>query len=157
MRVVIAEDSMLLRQGIVRVLESAGFDVVGEAGGADELLRQVRERRPDVAVIDIRMPPDHVDEGLRAARAIRAEQPGVGVLDLSDDAPVETAEEVAARIEAALEFVEPERLQVAPDCGMKYLPRDVAFAKLLALVEGAERVRARLTGPGASPGSRPAP
>jgi DNA-binding NarL/FixJ family response regulator len=82
-RVVIAEDSVLLRQGIVRVLEGAGFEVAGEAGDADELLRQVRELRPDVAVVDIRMPPDHVDEGLRAARAIRAEQPGVGVLVLS--------------------------------------------------------------------------
>ena len=68
----------------------------------------------------------------------------LGVLDLSGDAPVETAGEVAARIEAALAFIAPERLQVAPDCGMKYLPRDVAFAKLRALVEGAAQVRARL-------------
>jgi 5-methyltetrahydropteroyltriglutamate--homocysteine methyltransferase len=68
----------------------------------------------------------------------------LGVLDLSDDAPVETADEVAARIDAALEHIEPERLQVAPDCGMKYLPRDVAYAKLAALVEGAAQVRARL-------------
>jgi 5-methyltetrahydropteroyltriglutamate--homocysteine methyltransferase len=68
----------------------------------------------------------------------------LGVLDLSDDAPAETADQVAARIEAALEFIAPERLQVAPDCGMKYLPRDVAFAKLRALVEGAAQVRARL-------------
>jgi 5-methyltetrahydropteroyltriglutamate--homocysteine methyltransferase len=66
------------------------------------------------------------------------------VLDLADDAPAETAEEVAARIEAALQFIAPERLQVAPDCGMKYLPRDVALAKLRALVDGAELVRARL-------------
>jgi 5-methyltetrahydropteroyltriglutamate--homocysteine methyltransferase len=65
----------------------------------------------------------------------------LGVLDLSDDAPVETPDEIAARIRAALEFIEPERLQVAPDCGMKYLPRDVAYAKLEALVEGARRVR----------------
>jgi 5-methyltetrahydropteroyltriglutamate--homocysteine methyltransferase len=69
----------------------------------------------------------------------------LGVLDLSDDAPPETAKEVAARIDAALDFIEPERLQVAPDCGMKYLPRDVAFAKLRALVEGAAIVRARLS------------
>jgi 5-methyltetrahydropteroyltriglutamate--homocysteine methyltransferase len=68
----------------------------------------------------------------------------LGVLDLADDAPVETADEVAARIAAALEHIEPERLQVAPDCGMKYLPRDVAYAKLAALVEGAAQVRARL-------------
>jgi 5-methyltetrahydropteroyltriglutamate--homocysteine methyltransferase len=69
----------------------------------------------------------------------------LGVLDLSDDSPPETADEVAARIEGALAFIEPERLQVAPDCGMKYLSRDVAFAKLTALVEGAARVRARVS------------
>jgi 5-methyltetrahydropteroyltriglutamate--homocysteine methyltransferase len=69
----------------------------------------------------------------------------LGVLDLSDDAPPETADEVAARIEAALGHIEPERLQVAPDCGMKYLARDVALAKLRALVEGAAMVRARLS------------
>jgi 5-methyltetrahydropteroyltriglutamate--homocysteine methyltransferase len=68
----------------------------------------------------------------------------LGVLDLADDAPVETADEVAARIDAALEHIAPERLQVAPDCGMKYLPRDVALAKLAALVAGADRVRSRL-------------
>jgi 5-methyltetrahydropteroyltriglutamate--homocysteine methyltransferase len=68
----------------------------------------------------------------------------LGVLDLADDAPVETAGDVAARIEAALEHVAPERLQVAPDCGMKYLPRDVALAKLQALVDGARQVRDRL-------------
>jgi 5-methyltetrahydropteroyltriglutamate--homocysteine methyltransferase len=80
--------------------------------------------------------------------SILRELPGktviLGVLDLSDDAPVETADEVAARIDAALEHIEPERLQVAPDCGMKYLPRDVAYAKLAALVAGAAQVRARL-------------
>ena len=68
----------------------------------------------------------------------------VGVLDLSDDAGVETSEQVAQRIERALEVVPAERLQVGPDCGMKYLPREVAYAKLLALVEGAAHVRARL-------------
>jgi 5-methyltetrahydropteroyltriglutamate--homocysteine methyltransferase len=80
--------------------------------------------------------------------SILREVPGktviLGVLDLSDDAPAETAGEVAARIEAALEHIEPERLQVAPDCGMKYLPRDVAYAKLRALVEGAALINARL-------------
>ena len=61
MRVVIAEDSLLLRRGAIRLLEDAGFAVVGEAGDADELLRIVRAERPDVAVVDIRMPPTHVD------------------------------------------------------------------------------------------------
>jgi DNA-binding NarL/FixJ family response regulator len=83
LRVVVAEDSLLLRAGVVHVLEDAGFTVVAEAGDADELMREVREHRPDVAVTDIRMPPSHSDEGLRAARAIRAELPGTGVLVLS--------------------------------------------------------------------------
>jgi DNA-binding NarL/FixJ family response regulator len=83
LRVVVAEDSLLTRAGVVRVLEETGFDVVGEARDADELLTQVREHRPDVAVTDIRMPPTHTDEGLRAAAAIRSEHPSTAVLVLS--------------------------------------------------------------------------
>ena len=83
LRVVVAEDSFLLRAGVVRVLEGAGMKVVGEAGDAEELLGQVRLHRPDVAVTDIRMPPTQTDEGVRAAAAIRAELPGTGVLVLS--------------------------------------------------------------------------
>jgi 5-methyltetrahydropteroyltriglutamate--homocysteine methyltransferase len=81
---------------------------------------------------------------LSVLREIRDKTVILGVIDLSDDAAVETPGEVAARIEAALQFIAPERLQVAPDCGMKYLPRDVAFAKLRALAEGAAQVRARI-------------
>ena len=83
MRVVLAEDSVLLREGIARLLEDSGFEVVGRAGDAEDLLRKVRAHKPDVAVVDIRMPPTHTDEGLRAARVIRAELPGTGVLVLS--------------------------------------------------------------------------
>jgi DNA-binding NarL/FixJ family response regulator len=83
MRVVVAEDSVLLREGVVRVLAEAGFDVVGQAGDAEDLVRKVRAHRPDVAVVDIRMPPDNTDDGLRAARRIREELPGTGVLLLS--------------------------------------------------------------------------
>jgi len=83
MRVVIADDSVLLRRGAVRLLEDAGFEVVGEAGDGEDLLRKVRAHKPDVAVVDIRMPPTHVDEGLQAARVIREDLPGVGVLMLS--------------------------------------------------------------------------
>jgi len=79
----VAEDSFLLRAGIVRVLEDTGFLVVGEARDAQELLEQVREHRPDVVVTDIRMPPSHTDEGLRAAAVIRAEHPAIGVVVLS--------------------------------------------------------------------------
>jgi DNA-binding NarL/FixJ family response regulator len=80
---VVAEDSVLLREGIVRILEDAQIEVVGQAGDADDLLRKVRAHSPDVAITDIRMPPDHSDEGLRAAHEIRAELPDVGVLVLS--------------------------------------------------------------------------
>jgi DNA-binding NarL/FixJ family response regulator len=82
-RVVVADDSFLLRAGVVRVLEATGFVVVGEAGDATELLDQVREHRPDVVVTDIRMPPTQTDEGVRAAAAIRAEFPQTGVVVLS--------------------------------------------------------------------------
>jgi DNA-binding NarL/FixJ family response regulator len=83
LRVVVAEDSFLVRAGIVRVLEAAGLVVVGEAADAGELLDEVRRLAPDVVVTDIRMPPTHTDEGLRAAAAIRAESPGTGVVVLS--------------------------------------------------------------------------
>ena len=83
MRVVLAEDSVLLREGIARILGEAGIDVVGQAGDADDLLRKVRAHKPDVAITDIRMPPSHTDEGLRAAHEIRGELPEVGVLVLS--------------------------------------------------------------------------
>ena len=83
MRVVIAEDSVLLREGAVRLLEGAGIEVVGQAGDSEELLRKVRGHKPDVAIIDIRMPPGHSDEGIRAANEIRAELPGIGILILS--------------------------------------------------------------------------
>jgi DNA-binding NarL/FixJ family response regulator len=82
-RVVIGEDSVLLREGLARLLADAGFEVVGQAGDAEDLLRKVRGHKPDVAVIDIRMPPTHVDEGLQAARRIREELPEVGILILS--------------------------------------------------------------------------
>lgn len=83
MRVVIAEDSVLLREGMVHLLEEAGFDVVGQAGNAEELILKVRSYKPDVAVVDIRMPPTQTDEGLRAAKQIRSELPKTGVLVLS--------------------------------------------------------------------------
>jgi DNA-binding NarL/FixJ family response regulator len=82
-RVVIADDAVLLREGVARLLEDAGFDVVGQAGTADELMLKVRSYSPDVAIVDIRMPPTHTDEGLRAAQEIREKHPDIGVLVLS--------------------------------------------------------------------------
>jgi DNA-binding NarL/FixJ family response regulator len=82
-RVVVADDVMLTREGIVRLLKDAGIDVVAEAEDAEGLLRYVRLNPPDVAIVDIRMPPTHTDEGLVAAQSIRTEHPEVGVLVLS--------------------------------------------------------------------------
>lgn len=83
MRVVIAEDSGLVRQGVARLLEAHGFDVVGEVDNPKDLLRRVVALEPDAAIVDIRMPPTHTDEGLVAAERIRAAHPDVGVLVLS--------------------------------------------------------------------------
>jgi DNA-binding NarL/FixJ family response regulator len=82
-RVVIAEDSVLLREGIARLLVESGFEVVARAGDGEDLLRKVGAHKPDVAVVDVRMPPTHTDEGLRAAHRIRAEHPETAVLVLS--------------------------------------------------------------------------
>ena len=83
MRVVIAEDNLLLREGIARLLESNGIEVAAMAGDLEELMRKVRGHKPDLVVADIRMPPTHTDAGLEAARRIRMELPGTGVLVLS--------------------------------------------------------------------------
>ena len=83
MRVVLADDSLLLREGLARLLDEAGFDVVGQASTGEELLDQVEATAPDVAIVDIRMPPTHTDEGVRAAHEIRTRHPGVGILVLS--------------------------------------------------------------------------
>ena len=83
MRVVVAEDNTLLREGVARLLEDAGMQVVGRFGDADAMLAAVREDAPDVAIVDIRLPPSHTDEGLRAAAEIREHHPGTGVLVLS--------------------------------------------------------------------------
>jgi DNA-binding NarL/FixJ family response regulator len=83
MRAVIAEDSVLMREGLSRLLSESGIDVVGQAGDGEDLLRKTRAHKPDVVVTDIRMPPTQTDEGLRAAQVIRDELPQTGVLVLS--------------------------------------------------------------------------
>jgi DNA-binding NarL/FixJ family response regulator len=83
MRLVLAEDSVLLREGLARLLNEVGFEVVGQAGDGEEVVRLVRRERPDVVIVDIRMPPSYSDEGFRAAQAIREHDPSVGVLVLS--------------------------------------------------------------------------
>jgi class 3 adenylate cyclase/CheY-like chemotaxis protein len=96
LRVVLADDSVLLREGIALLLEQAGFEIVGQSDDADDLLRKVDETLPDVAVVDIRMPPGHGDDGLRAAETIRQRHPGTGVLLLSQYAEPAYARELIA-------------------------------------------------------------
>jgi DNA-binding NarL/FixJ family response regulator len=90
-RIVVAEDDVLLREGIASLLDREGFDVVGAVGEPDALTELVRETSPDLVIVDIRMPPTQTWEGLEAARAIRAESPQVGILLLSAHVEIETA------------------------------------------------------------------
>jgi DNA-binding NarL/FixJ family response regulator len=96
MRIVVADDDVLLREGLSSLLERSGFEVVGQAGDGADLLRLVRELTPDLAVVDIRMPPTNSTEGLEAAREIRVESPDVGILVLSAHAEVDHAMELLA-------------------------------------------------------------
>jgi DNA-binding NarL/FixJ family response regulator len=95
-RVVLADDDVLLREGLASLLDRSGFDVVGQAGNGAELLAQARSVRPELAIIDIRMPPGHATEGLQAARVIRAELPGTAIIVLSAHVEVEEAMELLA-------------------------------------------------------------
>jgi DNA-binding NarL/FixJ family response regulator len=95
-RVVVADDDVLLREGVAGLLERAGFEIAGQAGDAADLLRVVRDQQPDLVILDIRMPPRHETEGLDAARVIRQELPEVGILVLSAHAEVDEALELLA-------------------------------------------------------------
>jgi len=96
LRVVLAEDGILLREGLARLLDEVGFEVVGQSTTAEDLLLKVRSYSPDVAIVDIRLPPTHTDEGFRAAQEIRASHPSVGVLVLSQYLELGLAEELLA-------------------------------------------------------------
>ena len=96
MRVVIADDNLLVRRGIVGLLDDAGVEVAAEASTGDELLELVDAHRPDVAIVDIRMPPTHTDEGLQAAREIRRRHPQMGIVILSEHVEVGVATQVLA-------------------------------------------------------------
>ena len=95
-RVVIADDDVLLREGLASLLERSGFEILGRAGNGSELLSEVRALKPDLVLVDIRMPPTHTTEGLDAARVIREEFPGTGILVLSAHVDVEHAMELLA-------------------------------------------------------------
>jgi DNA-binding NarL/FixJ family response regulator len=110
-RIVLADDSLLFREGTARLLGEAGFDVVGGASNGDELQEVVRRTKPDVAVVDIRMPPTHTDEGLRAAEAIRAEHgDAVGVLILSQYLDTAFAMRVATEGQGGLGYLLKDRV-----------------------------------------------
>jgi DNA-binding NarL/FixJ family response regulator len=113
-RVAIAEDSVLLREGLARLLGDAGFDVVARCGDADELRDAMRDP-PDVAVVDIRLPPTHSDEGLRAALDIRASHPAVGVLVLSQYVEVGLAMKLLADSAEGVGYLLKDRISDVPD------------------------------------------
>ncbi|GIE47412.1 DNA-binding response regulator [Amorphoplanes nipponensis] len=110
MRVIVAEDSVIMREGLCRLLEDAGITVAGRAGDAPTLLAQVERGEPDVVLTDIRMPPTHTDEGLRAAREIRDRHPGVGVLILSQYLETTTALRALSRHPRGLGYLLKERI-----------------------------------------------
>jgi DNA-binding NarL/FixJ family response regulator len=115
MRVVLAEDSVLLREGIARLLGELGFDVVAQCDTAEELLREVDEVQPDVAIVDIRLPPTHTDEGVRAARQIRATHPDVGVLVLSQYVEVGLVSELLSDSAEGVGYLLKERVNNVAD------------------------------------------
>ena len=96
MRVAVADDAVILREGLARLLEEAGFEVVGLAADGEQLLELVDTTEPDVVIVDIRMPPTHTDEGLRAAKAIRQRSPAIGILVLSQHVNARYALELLA-------------------------------------------------------------
>jgi DNA-binding NarL/FixJ family response regulator len=115
MRIAIAEDSVLLREGLARLLDEAGFDVVAQYGNADDLLQQVRENHVDVVILDIRLPPTHSDEGLRAALEIRAHHPGIGVLVLSQYVEVGLAMKLLADSAEGVGYLLKDRISNVPE------------------------------------------
>jgi DNA-binding NarL/FixJ family response regulator len=110
MRVVIADDSLLAREGIAGLLRRAGFDVVAEAATGEELLAAVAAHAPDVALVDVRMPPTHTEEGLRAAQQIRARHPRIGVVILSQDVEAGIAMRLLAETPAGLGYLLKDRV-----------------------------------------------
>jgi DNA-binding NarL/FixJ family response regulator len=110
MRVVLADDSLLLREGVARLLEEAGLEVVAQAGDGEDLLRKVGAHKPDVAVVDVRMPPTHTDEGLRAALVLRRRQPEVGVLVFSQYVETRYAAELLAESSAGVGYLLKDRV-----------------------------------------------
>jgi DNA-binding NarL/FixJ family response regulator len=110
LRVVIADDSALMREGIASLLGRAGVDVAAQAASAEELLREVERHQPDVAIVDVRMPPTFTDEGLRAAHELRARHPGIGIVILSQHVETGTATRLLAESPERLGYLLKDRV-----------------------------------------------
>jgi DNA-binding NarL/FixJ family response regulator len=115
MRVIVAEDSVLLREGVVRLLQEAGHEVVAQAGDSEDLMRKVKAHKPDLAIVDVRMPPTQTDEGLRAAKEIRSELPDVCVLVLSGYVEPTYAQELLADNAEGLGYLLKDRVSDVDD------------------------------------------
>jgi DNA-binding NarL/FixJ family response regulator len=115
MRVALAEDSVLLREGLARLLDDEGFDVVAQCEDADELMVEVTRQEPDVVIVDIRLPPTHNDEGMRAALEIRASHPAVGVLVLSQYVELGLAMKLLADSAAGVGYLLKDRISDVDD------------------------------------------
>jgi DNA-binding NarL/FixJ family response regulator len=114
-RVVIADDNLIVRDGLAALLREAGVEVAAQVGTADDLLAEVERHRPDVAIVDIRMPPTHTDEGLRAAHEIRASHPEVGILILSQFVEVGTVNRLITQSAEGLGYLLKDRLTELED------------------------------------------
>jgi DNA-binding NarL/FixJ family response regulator len=147
MRVVIAEDSVLLREGVARILRDGGIEVVGSCATGEELLLQVRSYVPDLAIVDIRLPPTHNDEGLRAALEIRAHHPSVAVLVLSQYVQVglamkllaDSAEGVGYLLKAA--SATSRSSSVLYDASQREAPRSIRSSFQRSSANGAAMIR----------------
>ena len=117
MRVVIADDNLLMREGVAALVRRAGIAVAGEAGDADELLAAVDEHGPDAAIVDVRMPPTHTDEGLRAAHALRERHPRMGIVILSQSVEAGTALQILAERPEGLGYLLKDRVTDFEDFG----------------------------------------
>ena len=115
MRVVIADDNLIVRDGLAALLREAGVDVAAQAGTADDLLADVERYGPDLAIVDVRMPPTHTDEGLRAAHEIRARHPGVGILILSESVEVGTVNRLVTQSAKGLGYLLKDRVTELDD------------------------------------------
>ena len=117
MRVVIAEDSVLLREGLTKLLTDSGFDVAAAVPDADQLLRAVGEQQPDLVVVEVRMPPTHTDEGIRAALVIRRQYPRVAVLVLSQYVEERYATDLLSERTSAVGYLLKDRVAYVSDRG----------------------------------------